>query len=639
MLSSATSVFAQKTLMWQGTMNELDIASEVSLLEDTSMQLSFQQVAAGEMQGSFEKWDKPLITLGYTTSAWWLKFELENNSSKDLNLEISQAGLPDCDFYCQISPDSLVHYQAGGNHPFKNRVIKSSFQVFPLLKGKHTYYVRLTSNSGPIPIKIIEEHTYEEKSISLKLVYGAYIGLMLFVLLSNLFFFFSLRNFLYLVNSLNVLIFTAYSALVVDFFGVYFFDSEDIMFWYTNIPSIGVTIQTIYSLWFLEVKKYRPKINTAVWWLVGVYVLWFVFKGFLPFAISQPINTLQALLSFFVMGFVGIRVWQKGNRFGLYFALTYFIYFILVLAEAVYINTGKPEYILGFSYSGHATVIEALALSFLLTKRFEWEKEELNEAKQLAQAQLVEATLENERFVREQNVVLEQKVAERTEQLSAEKKKSDDLLHNILPEEVADELKRTGQSEAKQFKQVTVLFTDFTHFTETTQQLIAKALVEELNICFKKFDEIVDKYGIEKIKTIGDSYMAAGGLHAGASVPLHVVSAGLEMQDFMLARAAARNPKGLPVFDMRVGIHTGPVVAGIVGVKKFQYDIWGDTVNTASRMESYGQEGKVNISTETYELVKDEPDFTFVSRGIQDVKGKGNIAMWFVSWAKKQNES
>lgn len=216
--------------------------------------------------------------------------------------------------------------------------------------------------------------------------------------------------------------------------------------------------------------------------------------------------------------------------------------------------------------------------------------------------------------------------------IQAEKDRSDELLLNILPTEVAEELKMYGKSEARDFERVTVLFTDFQQFTETAAKLNAKELVGEINTCFRAFDEIIEKHGIEKIKTIGDAYMAAGGLHVPrTSEPKDVVCAALEMQAFMLNHKAERAAAGLVAFNMRVGIHTGPVVAGIVGVKKFQYDIWGDTVNTASRMESSGAVGKVNISNDTYQLIKNNPQFSFDSRGKVAVKGKGEMEMWFVA--------
>jgi class 3 adenylate cyclase len=212
------------------------------------------------------------------------------------------------------------------------------------------------------------------------------------------------------------------------------------------------------------------------------------------------------------------------------------------------------------------------------------------------------------------------------------KKRSDELLLNILPEEVAEELKNTGKSDARSFKDVTVLFTDFKDFTALAERLSPSVLVEEVNRYFKAFDEICEKHGIEKIKTIGDSYMAAGGVPVASSQGAKLtVMAALDMMDFVNKQT---NIKGDPSIEMRVGINTGPVVAGIVGVKKFQYDIWGDTVNTASRMESAGEIGQINISHSTYELLKDDPQFTFEKRGKVETKGKGKLDMYYVSLSK-----
>ena len=224
--------------------------------------------------------------------------------------------------------------------------------------------------------------------------------------------------------------------------------------------------------------------------------------------------------------------------------------------------------------------------------------------------------------------------------ISKERDRSENLLLNILPAEIAEELKANGEAVARDFDQVSILFTDFKEFTQMSEKLSAKELVAEINHCFKAFDEICEKYNVEKIKTIGDAYMAAGGLPIPTADSVkNTVLAALEMTDFIIKRKVERVNAGQLGFEMRAGIHTGNVVAGIVGVKKFQYDIWGDTVNTASRMESNGEIRRVNISQFTYDIVKDDPQFNFTSRGKVEVKGKGRVEMWFVAKNEGHDEA
>ena len=224
-----------------------------------------------------------------------------------------------------------------------------------------------------------------------------------------------------------------------------------------------------------------------------------------------------------------------------------------------------------------------------------------------------------------------QEINIRTKELTSEKQKSDDLLLNILPAEIAEELKLNGSVAAKNFEAVSIIFTDFKDFTQTSERLSAKDLVAEINYCYEEFDNLCDKYGIEKIKTIGDSYMCASGISLSKHDTVkNTVLAALDMQSFINNRFEEKRLNNEVGFEMRLGINTGPIVAGIVGVKKFQYDIWGDTVNIASRMESNGQVGKVNISKQTYELIKDDQQFTFEKRGKIQAKGKGEIEMYFV---------
>lgn len=213
--------------------------------------------------------------------------------------------------------------------------------------------------------------------------------------------------------------------------------------------------------------------------------------------------------------------------------------------------------------------------------------------------------------------------------LAKEKRRSDELLLNILPGDVAEELKAKGKSKARSYDSVSVMFTDFKDFTKVSEQLSPEDLVREIDYCFKNFDAIIGKYGLEKIKTIGDAYLCAAGLpNPDPDHAKWIIKAALEIRNFMREVKVERQKMGLQSFDIRIGINSGPVVAGIVGVKKFAYDIWGDTVNTASRMESSGEAGKVNVSGATYERVKDQ--FYFIYRGKIPAKNKGEVDMYFV---------
>jgi len=218
-----------------------------------------------------------------------------------------------------------------------------------------------------------------------------------------------------------------------------------------------------------------------------------------------------------------------------------------------------------------------------------------------------------------------------------EKQRSDDLLLNILPEETAKELKDKGKVQAKRFESVSVMFTDFKGFTSFSDKLSPEELVDSIDFYYSKFDDIIEKHGLEKIKTVGDAYMCAGGLpFPTKDHPFQMVEAALEIAEFV-NESKKVDPDAMTRFDIRIGINTGPVVAGVVGKKKFAYDIWGDTVNIASRMESNSEPGKVNISDNTYQLIKDQYQCSY--RGEIDAKNKGLMKMYFVDDIPKNQTS
>ncbi len=219
--------------------------------------------------------------------------------------------------------------------------------------------------------------------------------------------------------------------------------------------------------------------------------------------------------------------------------------------------------------------------------------------------------------------------------INHEKEKSEKLLLNILPADIAEELKMFGKAEVKSYELASVLFTDVKGFTNSSALLTPQEVVQNLEAFFTAFDEIINKYKLEKIKTIGDAYMCAGGLPTpNQSNPIEITLAALEMQRYTYQLREDAIAKGLPPWELRIGINSGSLIAGVIGKNKFAYDIWGDTVNTASRMESSGEVNQINISGATYELIKDF--FECEYRGKVNAKGKGEIDMYFVHGIKAE---
>jgi len=329
----------------------------------------------------------------------------------------------------------------------------------------------------------------------------------------------------------------------------------------------------------------------------------------------------------------------------LVFLLTvgFVVTYILITRRDLVITEGSAGQALFSVFSALAIICPPVSMSVFLAWNFAQINKELK--KNLRQVQeLSDKTLaqelEKNRIIAGRKEELEREVAVRTaevvnkneqlelrhNELIAEKHKSDELLLNILPEEVAEELKRSGHADARLFNDVSVIFTDFVGFTNAGERMTPQELVDELHICFRTFDEIISRHHIEKIKTIGDAYLAVSGLPVpNEQHAYNVTKAALEILTFMKQR---RQQLGDKTFEIRIGINSGSVVAGIVGIKKFAYDIWGDTVNTAARMEQNSEPGRINISENTWQLIKDR--FRCTYRGMIDAKNKGQLKMYFV---------
>lgn len=398
-------------------------------------------------------------------------------------------------------------------------------------------------------------------------------------------------------------------------------------------------ILAVMALCFLPFIRYGVQMSFGQpipWVMIAVYCLMYIYVW-----VSCIVSLIQG---------IGKKQWEA--RAILFtctvpvalFLLTFIVFAFVAAVRGVTGDNDVMGTILFKYFTKTIVFIYTLAAVFILAKRNAINQKKLqaqvisirqlseeNMAKEIEKQKMLEGqrdALEREVSLRTAEIVSQKEEIEKQHsELKIEKRKSDDLLRNILPEEVAEELKEKGFSEARLFDNVTVLFADFVDFTKAGEAMRPQELVNELHICFKNFDEIISRYNIEKIKTIGDAYLAVSGLPvADAGHAEHVVNASLEILRFMKDR---QRQMGGKTFHVRIGIHSGSVVAGIVGVKKFAYDIWGDAVNTAARMEQNCEPDKINLSQTTYELVKDKFDCLY--RGEIDAKNKGMMKMYYVN--------
>lgn len=616
--------------------NEQDrmlIGKNSEFLIDSSNQLSVNDVA----HKPFTRCQTEMLNLGNIPYSVWMRFSVRSQTEKELYLEVGAPLLDQIELY-EVKEGSVQKMFTGGmGQPFGARPIRSENWLFDLdvKDGQtHTYYLKgRTFFPFQIPILVSSKNQYSEYTQGHNLFWGFYIGVILFAFIYNLFIYLSVRERRYFYYILYII------GSVTFYLGLEGYSFE---FLWPNVPMLNYLLPvvicvtniiiTLFSMNFLSINRSRKWLWYFGIGLMGMFALTAVmnFAGkYAPAVLSAQMLSLVACIYFI---FAGINSWRKGIPSAKYYLTAWTLYLVLTFIFILAANDVLPGnfFTTHCIFIGHMT--EVGLLSFALANRINWLKSE-NEKKQ---KEIIYQLKQNEEIQLEANRVLEQKVVERTAEVVEQKneavkqrRRSDELLLNILPEEIADELKETGTAKATHIDQVTVLFTDMKDFTLLSERLTPEELVSEINVCFTAFDKIVEKYGLEKIKTIGDAYMAAGGLPTPNSTHAKdVVNCAIDIVAFMKELKERKKQQGKIAFDLRIGIHTGPVVAGIVGLKKFAYDIWGNTVNIASRMEKAGEVGKINISKATFEYVKDE--FTCIYRGKIEAKNIGMIDMYFV---------
>jgi class 3 adenylate cyclase len=622
------------TLTIDHNSKRIELSQNIQLFFDSTKNIKAQDIAELPDSAFISSKEYPNLVTN-VEGTWWGRIRVINSSANRLQFYMN---------FCENSSAISTYFKKEGKlsharisgifltsvaHEDKDVRTKpflelEGFDSTEIIYKVHTYHS--SSESHPYEFILTKESVFAESNTAEIIFLGFLLGILLIMWIFTLTLYTMLkgRSFFYF-------------SLVVFTLLLYFIVLHQIPHQLFNLPylfswaattTLGLAIVISFTLLFSHVLNLRKdfRIFFNILWGISFITLLFIIRGLLnPYnpPIAEQMN--YCILSWIVVAFTTISYAAiRGKKDA---AMLVFSTLLLVVGASTFLLTVMhiiPRTFIGthgFQLGSIGFTIAIMITLWNRVKRIQLEKEQ-------SQERSIRIANENEVLVRNQNVILEKKVNQRTEELNKEKDASEKLLLNILPAEIAEELKAKGKADARDFDLVSVLFTDFKGFTAASEKLSAQDLVSEINICFEAFDGIMGKYKIEKIKTIGDAYMAAGGLPVPTDDSVkNTVLAALDLQSFISKRKTEMDALGKPAFEMRVGIHTGPVVAGIVGVKKFQYDIWGDTVNTSSRMESSGEVGKVNISQSTYNLLKDDSAFKFKSRGNIEAKGKGEAKM------------
>lgn len=619
-------VIAQSVLVLQDSMPTVqNIGDRVFLFEDVTNTWGLQDAIDHDDQ--FKKSQDKVPCYGVTKSKIWVKLQLKFSDNGRYKLVM---GYPNIDTAAFYFPTGKGYGKkiSGWSMPAAIRDEKAADLIFDIpvcpLDTVLTYYISATSRIVILPLSIGTAEAVKNEQHYYSLFYLFYLGFVAMLFFYNLSIFLTSKQPEYLYYS-SWVFFASMFFMVAKGYNSLFLPEWNWFFKHTNIiSSLGGISIVMFVITTLRLKEFIPVLLKWFYTALVVYAMIILVSLLRLPQLAANLSQINLLFSTFLGLLAGYIMYIRKKQS---FAKYYFFGFIVTLVTMfVYIMIFQK--VLPFNLVTNNSIIvgsalEMMLFSFGLGAKINTINKEKIEAQNLAYQTLQDKEL----IMREQNVLLETKVSERTKELQLEKQKSDNLLLNILPGEVAEELMENGSYHAKNHNNVTVLFTDFVNFTGITEKLLPQELVDELHICFKGIDEIIAKYGMEKIKTIGDAYLAVCGLPNPKPEHAHItVSAAIEIIQFIKQR---KNSGGM--FEIKVGIHSGPVIAGIVGIKKFAFDIWGDTVNIGARMEQNGEAGKINISGVTYELVKNK--FNCIYRGKIEAKNKGEIDMYFVDFS------
>ena len=521
-------------------------------------------------------------------------------------------------------------YQTGHFIPYKERDYPSSNESLFLVEFEANetkqFLIALHSTIDYLQIPanlkfdVYNEKAYVHKRLFHRTLFGMFCGFYLIMLMYNLFIYISTKDryyIPYLIYLVAVLIVTPhlfgyYVPIFKDWDGYVFVHSK--MQFFTSMM-IGWSM-LLFTAWFLEVKIRYPRIYKLMK-VLAVLLIFLPLPSLLGYAsINEKISGMLGILTMILILTIAIKSQIDKYPSAVYFLVGYGAFSIGIIIMLCTFLGILPISVQDFYPVNFGSSIEMVFFSLALGNRINLLAKD-NEEKQ---AQIIEQLKDREELQTKLNIELEEKVIERTKEIQSqkeeiesqkeliekEKEKADALLLNILPGPVARELQNKGSATPRYYERATVLFADLVGFTKQSSGYRPERVISELDYCFRGFDEILEKFGVEKIKTIGDGYMCVGGIPIPSEESaINTVRAAVEMQRFMDHWAEQKKEWNEDPWQIRIGVHTGEVVAGIVGKNKFAYDVWGQTVNTASRIEGVCEPGKVNISEDTYSLIKD----------------------------------
>jgi class 3 adenylate cyclase len=649
-----SAVFAQEVVI--GDSDKISSISEVLYLIDTTGSIEDKEVLSGNFDDTFVLANDDNV-IDFSISAYWIKFSLVNSSLADQQVILEFSNWPLVEAYYrnnsrwnELKTGSLLSNEKKSYPFFDSNYILCDLDG----QEKADFYIKLsTTFNGPkrpskIGFKIGEKDQILKKRYNSLAFSFIFLGIFMIMIFYNTFIYISTkdRSYRFYLGTLFL-----YILSTIEFAGI----AYHLLPAYKNLPtallifnSIGSGLLTVFVLLFVK-DFYRVQERLPLWSKRINYLIVFILLSSLFLIVNYDIGTLLLVLSLFpflyVVFAIGIKSYREEFPGAIYVLIGHFVWFIFAIAAMM--GTINPWAREQDFFSNQALLtgasLEMMLFALALANTINYLMRE-NKSKQ---ERIIKQLQENSELQTKVNRELESKVAERTNELlkqsqeietqkkdlEIEKDRSDSLLLNILPLEIAEELKSSGHATPKYYESVTVLFVDITSFSKMVRKLSPEKLVEGLDYLFSEFDDITTKYNLEKIKTIGDAYMCVGGLpQTNETHPYDATNAAFEMLEVIKYWAKNKVDIDLEGLNLRAGIHTGPVTAGVVGKKKFQFDIWGDAVNLASRMESGGEAGKVNVSEKTYHIIKDKFECTY--RGKFPVKNMGEVDMYFANGVK-----